>query len=227
MTYAGAPKDIRILLVEDHQVLLDGTRPLLEAAPGLTVVGATGHAPEAARLAKHLRPDVVLLDLFLAGESSGLDVARCLVRADPHPAILVLTGVEDMEIARAALQLGIRGYLYKTVRMAELIAATKRVHAGDIVLDPKVEAALAAPRARGRQAGLLTERQRTTMQLLGQGLSNAAIAERLVIAERTVEWHVEQLKQKLDLPSRAALIANAARSEPGVGQAERPAEHRQ
>jgi DNA-binding NarL/FixJ family response regulator len=211
VTVRGERDVIRILFVEDHTALREGTRALLATTRDLVVISEASTAQDAVFLAEQLRPDVVLLDLRLAEESSGFDAARHILHAVPGTAILVLTGVEDPEYARAALKLGIRGYLLKTASMAEIAAAIRQVHAGQPVLDPTIAAALAAPRERDRRVGGLTERERRILRLLAQGHSNQQIAETLVLSVRTVEWQVARLPKKLGLPSRAALIAYAVR----------------
>jgi DNA-binding NarL/FixJ family response regulator len=205
---------IRILFVEDHTALREGTRALLAATGDLVVVSEASTAGEAVFLAEQIQPEVVLLDLRLAEESSGFDVARHILHTLPNTAILVLTAVEDPEYARAALKLGIRGYLLKTARMAAIAAAIRQVHAGQLVLDPAIAAALAALRDRDRRAGGLTEREHHLLRLLGAGASNQQIAKTLCLSVRTVEWQVARLPKKLGLPSRAALVAYAARQLP-------------
>ncbi|MGI8915012.1 MAG: response regulator [Chloroflexota bacterium] len=203
---------IRILFVEDHTALREGTCALFATTGDLVIVGEAATAPEAVRLAEQLRPDVVLLDLRLAGEGSGLDVARHVLRMLPQTAILILTAIEDPEYARAALKLGIRGYLLKNAHVAEIAAAIRQVHAGQPVLDPAIHAAFAAQRTRAEEAGLLTAREQQILRLLAAGASNKQIANTLVLSVRTIEWQVARLPKKLGLSSRAALVAYAARA---------------
>jgi DNA-binding NarL/FixJ family response regulator len=211
MTDRGAGDTIRILFVEDHTALREGTRALLATTRDLVIVSEASTAGEAVFLAEQLRPDVVLLDLRLAEDSSGFDTARHILHTLPDTAILVLTAVEDPEYARAAMKLGIRGYLLKTAHMAAIAAAIRHVHAGQLVLDPAIAGALDALRERDRRVGGLTERERHILHLLAQGASNRQIADTLVLSVRTVEWQVAWLPKKLGLPSRAALVAYAAR----------------
>jgi DNA-binding NarL/FixJ family response regulator len=203
---------IRILFVEDHLILRESTRQMLEAAPDLQVVGEAAGAQEAVELGERLRPDVVLLDLNLAGQTSGVDVARRLMRSVPEAAILVLTGIEDVGLAQAALRLGIRGYLLKTVRVAELIAAIRRVRAGDIVIDAAIQAGILAQQAPPPDPTAHTARERDILTLLAAGKTYAEIGTALVVSVRTIDWHARQLRARLALPNHAALVAYAVRT---------------
>lgn len=206
MSEATARSVIRILFVEDHLALREGTRPLLEAAADLAIVA---EASEALILAQRHAPDVVLLDLRLAGQTSGLDVIRHLHATSPQIRILVFTGLDEPEYAREALKHGVRGYLLKTASIAQLLCAIRQVHAGEIVIEPAILAALESLRLREKKADALTERERGVLRLLSRGTTNAHIAEQFILSPRTVEWPVAQLLRKLDLPSRAALAGYA------------------
>jgi DNA-binding NarL/FixJ family response regulator len=214
MTTAQRQAAIRILLVEDHTVVREGMRRLLDAEGDLAVVGQAADADQALDRAEQLRPDVVVLDLRLGKKASGLAAAQQIVQHLPRVAILVLTGLEDPEYAQAALDAGARGYLLKTASAADIAASVRRVHAGERVLDASVAAALGNDRRRTRRDRLaeLSDRECEVFRLLARGLRNAEIAETLDISVRTAEGHVEHVLQKLDLPSRAAAIAYAMRT---------------
>jgi DNA-binding NarL/FixJ family response regulator len=206
MTDRGAGDTIRILFVEDHTALREGTRALLATTRDLVIVSEASAAGEAVFLTEQLRPDGVLLDLRLAEESSGFDVARHILRTLPNTAILVLTAVEDPEYARAAMRLGIRGYLLKTARVAA-VAAIRQVNAGQLVLDPAIAGPLDA--LRERPAGGRPH---------GTGAAHPPFAgpRRMQSADRRHpgpdgRMQVARLPKKLGLPSRAALVAYAAR----------------
>ncbi len=213
MTAAKGKAAIRIVLVEDHTVVREGTRRLLDAEPDLTVVGEAADAVQAVRLADQLWPDVVLLDLRLGGGNSGLEAARKMLRAVPRVAILVLTGLDDPEYVHAALDAGARGYLLKTTTATALSAAVRRVHAGERVLDATISLTPTTGRhiSRPKVLDVLSDRERAVLRLLGRGHTNAEIATALGISVRTAEGHVSHLLQKLNLPSRAADICYGTR----------------
>ncbi len=213
MTPPKRPSAIRLLLVEDYEVVRQGTRKLLDEQPDLLVVGEAADAPQAVELAERLQPDLVLLDLRLGEGGSGFVAARHIQRLVPRVAFLVLTGLDDPEYARVALEIGIRGYLRKSAGIAEIVAAIHRVHAGERVLDDQIAIALAGSRRPAPPVALdhLTDRERAVFRLLGRGDSNAEMAAKLDISVRTAETHVANLLQKLRLRSRAAAISLAAR----------------
>jgi len=190
-------KTIRVVIVDDHPMLLEGTRVCLERAPDIAVVGVTGMGREAIHLVAEHRPDVLLLDLRLP-DISGVEVARQVRAAYPDTAIVVLTGYGDAGYLRALWPLGIRGYLPKTATDAEIVAAVRRAAAGYTMISSESrEQVLTEP---------LTPREREILRRLVAGQRNAEIAAALLISAKTVEYHVSNIFTKLGARSRAEAI---------------------
>jgi DNA-binding NarL/FixJ family response regulator len=197
----GAP--IRIVLVDDHVVMREGTQMILERAPGNLVVGAAATGAEAIKLVEEHRPDVLLLDLQLP-DMSGVEVARHVRASWPSVAVLMLTGYIDGTYVPRLLQLGVRGYMPKTASSVELIAAVRAVAAGrTIVMSSAAVSSLETMRAP------LTAREREVLQLLAQGLRNSEMADRLTVSIKTVEHHVTRLLAKMGVQSRSQAIIKA------------------
>lgn len=195
---------IRVVIVDDHPMLREGTRALLERQPDLVVVGATGQGGEALRLAAELRPDVLLLDVHLP-DLSGVEVARRLRDTQPELAVLVLSNYEEPSYVRALLHLGARGYLGKTASGDQITAAIRAVAAGrTTVLSETARAALGGGVA-------LTARELDVLRRLTAGRRNGEIARELSISENTVEFHVRRVLQKLGVRSRTEAIRMAQR----------------
>jgi DNA-binding NarL/FixJ family response regulator len=202
-------KPIRILLADDHVMVREGTRRILERQEDLTVVGEAGDGVETVELARQTRPDVILMDISMPA-MNGIDATRKVKEVCPRTAILVLTAYDDDQYVFAILEAGAAGYLLKNARSSELIDAVRRVWAGESVLHPsiakKVLRRLAAPTEQPDDSEGLTPRELEVLQLAGQGLSNREIAQRLVLSPRTVESHMANIFGKLDVGSRTEAV---------------------
>ncbi|MBW1603690.1 response regulator transcription factor [Streptomyces sp. JJ66] len=202
---------IRVLLVDDHQVVRRGLRTFLEVLDDIEVTGEAGDGAEGVELAQRLTPDVILLDVKMPG-ADGIEALRRLKELQ-HPArVLVVTSFTEQRTAVPALRAGAAGCLYKDIDPDALADAIRSVHAGHVLLDPTVAGALLTEEGRApgaaRSAGL-TEREREVLGLIADGRSNREIARALVLSEKTVKTHVSNILMKLDLADRtqAALWA--------------------
>ncbi|CAL9526559.1 Transcriptional regulatory protein LiaR [Actinosynnema sp. ALI-1.44] len=205
---------IRVLVADDHAAIRAGLVLILNGADGVEVVGEAADGGAAVRMARELRPDVVLMDIRMPG-TDGIEATRQLAGVC-H--VLVLTTFDLDEYVHGALRAGAAGFLLKSVEAAALVDAVRQVAAGDGVLAPSVtrrliaEFAAAPPKSRPAALDALTEREVEVLRCLGEGLSNHQIGRKLHIGETTVKTHVSRVLTKLDLRSRvqAAILAQDA-----------------
>lgn len=215
----GTPRrPIRVVLVDDHQMVLDGLVAMLRPhADRIEVVGATSEPDEARRLVRDLEPDVCLLDVRLRQES-GLEVCADVRRCNPETRVVFLTVYEDEVYVFEALQAGASGYLLKQVVGPELVGHLERVLQGEIAIDPTLAGRVALSAARlqrgefwpGAHLGL-TQRESEVLGLMVRGLPNRTIAHELVVGEETVKTHVGSIYRKLAVTDRAQAVAAALR----------------
>lgn len=220
MTAATRPV-IRILLVDDHEVVRRGLRMLIESRPGLCVVGESVSQVETFELIAREKPDVVLLDLDL-GDDNGLKFIPELRRRASATRIIVLTGLRDSTQHQEAVRLGAVGLVFKEQPLDVLVQAIERVHAGQAWLDPGLVANVLNELSRVNnddridpelaKIALLTERERDVIGLVCEGLQNRAIADRLMLSETTVRHHLTSIFAKLGLESRLELLIYAFRN---------------
>ena len=206
-TVTGPDVAITVLIVDDHTLVREGTRQILERAGGFEVVGEAAEGDGALAIAAAHEPDAVLLDLRLPG-TNGVEVARQMATVSPQSRVLMLSAFDDLDYVQAALAAGVSGYLLKTAPGDELVAAIKAACAGETVLDPALAPHLAGASVTGSGTGMasLTSREREVVQLVAMGLSNKAIAQRLSISPRTVEGHLNHVFEKVGASSRSALV---------------------
>lgn len=201
---------IRVVIVDDHALLREGTRWILQQEPTIEVVGESGRGDEALELVSDLKPDVVLLDLRLPG-LPGIDVARAIARISPQTRVLIVTAYDEEDYVLEALQAGAAGYLLKTAPSRELVEAVHAVAAGSTVLQPSVSAALARrwTRADGPGGVQLSGREMEVLRLTAQGLANKEMAHKLGLSLRTVEGHLSRTFAKLGVTSRTEAVVQA------------------
>lgn len=211
-------KQIRVLIVDDHAVLRDGIRSLLESYDDLLVVGEAGNGREAVELAGQLSPDVVLMDVAMP-EMDGIEATRRIVASYPQIRVLVLTQHDNREYVFPILEAGAAGYLLKKVRGADLVSAIRAVQEGGSYLCPSIartviERSLRRPEVAAEPDGsaTLTERETEVLKLVAEGLSNQEIANGLGLSIKTVMGHRANLMDKLDIHSRVELVKYAIRA---------------
>jgi two-component system response regulator NreC len=202
---------IRVLLADDHAVLRAGLRLLIDGQPDLEVIGEAATTPEAVRMAAETKPDVVLLDITMPGES-GIQAIDPIRRESPRTRVLMLTMHDDPAYVRAGLAAGGSGHMVKDAQSEELLAAIRAVHLGHTLVDlPDPEGAGQAllpgdPAAGHAAVRRLSRRERQVLQLVAQGYTNQQVADRLTISIKTVEGYRARLGQKLGLRGRANLV---------------------
>ena len=201
---------IRVLLVDDHAMLRKGLRFFLTGFDDLELVGEAASGKEAIRLCAELQPDVVLMDMVMP-DMDGAAATQAILQQSPSVQVIALTSFQEEDLIERALQAGAISYLLKNVSAQALAEAIRRAHAGHSTLAPEAtEVLVKATRQRGGQHDYgLTERELEVLSLLVEGLSNAEIAERLVVSVATVKFHVRGILSKLGVSSRTEAVALA------------------
>ena len=201
---------IRILLVEDQTLMRQGLKTILDLEPGLKVVGEAEEAANGIRLALDLRPDIILMDVQLPGES-GVEATAAICATWPEAKVIILTTFDRDDYVFQGIRAGALGYLLKDTPADDLIDTIRRVHGGEVFIQPRIASRALRELAQPQPDPLtpLSEREREVLVLLAQGNSNREIAEKLIITEGTVKNHVSNILSKLQAENRtqAAIIA--------------------
>ena len=206
---------ISIVLVDDHTMMREGTRKLLEEDPELNVIGEAQEGSEAVALCKRLMPGVVVLDIAMKG-MNGFGVAQALLHENERatvPGILILTAYDQIAYVQAMLRLGVKGYWLKSARGSDIRQAVHDIAAGKRSLDPEVRRMLIVEESQvsSGETEPLTTRELDVLRLVVQGVRNGEIGQRLSISIKTVESHLTSIYGKLGVQSRAEAIALAQR----------------
>ena len=200
---------LRVLLAEDHAVVREGTRQILEQDPEIAVVGEAADGAEVVSLAARLSPDIVLLDLSLP-VMNGIEATRRIRANDGGPRVLILTAYDDDDYVMAAIEAGASGYLLKTAHAADVIAAIRAVARGEVVLHASVVRHLVARGTDGQDHDPLTSRELDILRLSARGRRTKEIADELALSTRTVEGHFTAIFNKLGVSTRTEAIVHAA-----------------
>ncbi|MFI5640057.1 response regulator [Streptomyces goshikiensis] len=224
---ASTKAPVRVFLLDDHEVVRRGLHDLLDAEPDIEVVGEASTAEQALARGPALRPDVAVLDVRLP-DGDGITVCRELRSRMPELACLMLTSFDDEDALLDAIMAGAAGYVLKQIKGSDLVSAVRTLATGQSMLDPATTArlmrslrdpeALKAPD--DDRLAALSERERSVLELIGEGLTNAQIAKRLYLSEKTVKNHISRLLDKLGVERRvqaAVIAAQVHEKEPGHG----------
>jgi NarL family two-component system response regulator LiaR len=219
----SAAKPIRVLVVDDHNMVRKGLATILRVKAGLELVGEASNGQEALQVCERVQPDVILMDLMMP-EMDGAAATRIIRERWPQVQIIALTSFQEKELVREALQAGAIGYLLKNVSADDLAAAIQEAHAGRSTLAPEAIQALiradsqdAIPGQDRSEAFGLTPREREVLALMVAGLSNPEIAERLIVSRSTAKAHVSNILSKLGVSNRAEAIALALQQNFSLG----------
>jgi DNA-binding NarL/FixJ family response regulator len=214
MSRAMAAPSVRILVVDDHTIVRQGLRSILDLEPDFTVVGEAADAEQAVTETARLHPDVVLLDLMLSDRApaEGLDVCAVLREQHPDVSVVVLTTFLDERLLLGALRRGANGYALKDVDAVELARIIRSVHGGQSAFDPRsaklvVRSLTGEP---GPPARLLSDRELEVVRLVAQGATNLRVARELYVSESTVKYHLRTAMRKLGASDRAELVYRAS-----------------
>jgi len=206
---------IRILIADDHAVVREGTRRILEQEPDMEVVGEAGDGEEAVNLATSLKPDVVIMDISMP-KMDGIEATRLIKAACPTISVLALSAYDDDQFVFSLLEAGAAGYLLKSVRGRELLDAIRAVYSGESVLHPSIARKVlnrfvsASGKPEGKEpSGMLSDREMEVLKLAAKGLSNQDIAEKLCLSIRTVQGHLGHIFNKLQVGSRTEAVVRA------------------
>jgi len=214
---AQAVSTVKILIAEDHAVVREGIRMILEAEPDFDVVGEAKDGRQAVELARSLSPDVVVMDISMP-QMTGIEATQQIRRLCPRTHVLILTMHEEESYVFQLLQMGASGYVLKRAAASDLVEAVRAASRGEAFLYPSVARSVVADyldrvrtgEGRDRYDGL-TDREREILVLLAEGLTNAQIADRLYISVKTVQTHRAHIMEKLDLHDRSLLVRYAVR----------------
>jgi len=206
---------IRVLIADDHAVVREGTRRILEQEKDLNVVGEAADGDETVKLALSLKPDVAIVDIAMP-RMDGIEATRQIKAQCPDVTVLILSAYDDDQFVFSLLEAGAAGYLLKSVRSQELVDAVRAVHAGESVLHPAVARKVlnrfvpAADRPQQvKSSEVLSEREREILKLATRGLSNSDIANELCLSIRTVQGHLGHIFNKLQVGSRTEAVVRA------------------
>ena len=212
----AGPRSLRVLLVDDHEVVRGGLRALLESTQDIKVVGEAGSVRDAVVYAASLRPDVVVMDVRLA-DGSGIEATREIRAARPQTQVLMLTSFADDEALFASIMAGAAGYVLKQIRGGELVRAIRSVGQGQSLLDPAVTASVLERLRKGKhllrdeRLARLTAQEERILQLVAEGRTNKQIGDDLRLAEKTVKNYLSSILSKLEVARRAEAAAYLAR----------------
>ncbi len=209
---------IRIIFAEDHVLVREGTRQILDSEEDIEVVGEAADGIEGVELVKRLKPDMAILDIAMP-RMGGIEATREIKKIAPQTSVLILSAYDDDQYVFALLEAGAAGYLLKDVSGAELVRAVRAVHAGEPVLHPAIARKVMARFAGKKQDGpnqpsdeiALTEREVEVLRLAARGMSNAGIGQELSLSSRTVQVHLTHIFSKLGVGSRTEAVITALR----------------
>ncbi len=205
---------IRIIIAEDHAVVREGTRKILEQSPGLEVVGEADDGQQAVELVERLQPDMAIIDIAMPG-LNGIEATRRIKQESPHVGVLVLTAYDDDQYVSALLDAGAAGYLLKNVHGSELVDAVRRVHSGEAVLHPviarKVLERFVKAKAEADAGTALSAREIGVLRLAARGMGNKEIGVQLGLSARTVQVHLAHIFNKLSVASRTEAVIHGLR----------------